>query len=100
MTHDHVQYARTQIKTAPMYDENVAAKVAEQFQGGMALVEEKCGRFVRGKHVGSLRGWAHFEIVVEGGWSRERGCVLLPGQLIRLDVSDFNGKRYLEWRYQ
>jgi hypothetical protein len=69
----------------------------------MALIEERCGRFVRGAHVGKLRGWANIEVCTEGGWQKlgpgqGNGRVLRPGQIVGLSITDFNGKAYLEVR--
>ncbi len=66
-----------------------------------ALVEERCGRYRRGKHTGKLRGWASLEVVTVGGWKKDapgygHGRVVRPGQLLSVRISDFNGKSYLE----
>lgn len=66
-----------------------------------ALVEEKCGRFVRGQHAGKLRGWAHIEVVTEGGWKKygpgeRNGRVVRPGQVLGIKIVAFGGKTYLE----
>ncbi len=60
------QYATTISKRAPMSEELVARKVAEQIAAfypqpftvdqAMALIEERCGRFARGRHKGQLSG--------------------------------------------
>jgi hypothetical protein len=67
----------------------------------MALLEERCGRYTRGAHKGQLRGWAHIEVVVEGGWQRMgpgegNGRVAYPGTILGIAIVDFNGRAYLE----
>lgn len=105
--HNGVQYASTTIKKCPMFDDVCAAKVIEHIGNqypqpfdATALVEEKCGRFVRGKHVGKLRGWAEIEVVVVGGWKKDgpgyrNGRVVRPGTILGIRIVDFNGKSYL-----
>lgn len=68
-----------------------------------ALIEERCGRFTRGKSVGQLRGWAEIEVVTEGGWKKTapgegNGYVAYPGRVLSVKISDFSGKVYLEVR--
>lgn len=108
---DGVQYADTKTSKCPMFDEACARRVAglisERYQttaadpfDGMALIEEKCGRFVRGAHKGQLRGWAEIEICTEGGWRRlgpgqGNGRVLRPGQLVGVRITAFDGTCYL-----
>ena len=67
----------------------------------MALIEEKCGRYTKGKHKGELRGWASIEVVTEGGWKRHgpgerNGRVVRPGSVLSINIGDdFSGKTYL-----
>jgi hypothetical protein len=109
-----VQYANTVTKRCPMADPACAAKVAEhiaQFYcqpftqaDALALIEQQCGRFVRGPKKGLLRGWASIEIVTEGGWKRHgpgerNGGVVYPGRVLSISIGDdFSGKTYLEVR--
>jgi len=63
------------------------------------FIEEKCGRYARGKHAGQLRGWATWTYVLHGGWTIDgpgagNGHVVRPGQFISLVVADFNGNPY------
>ena len=66
------------------------------------LVEEKCGRYTRGQHVGKLRGWASIEVVTEGGWKKygpgeRNGRVVRPGTVLSIRIGDdFTHKTYLE----
>ena len=68
----------------------------------VALIEERCGRFVRGPKKGQLRGWAAIEVVTEGGWKKSgpgerNGHVVRPGQILSISIGDdFSGKTYLE----
>ena len=70
----------------------------------MPMLNEKCGRFVRGPHKGQLRGWVTIEVVTEGGWKRHgpgerNGDVVRPGQVLSISIGDvFSGKTYLEVR--
>jgi len=101
-----VQYASIQSKTCPMFDPACAAKVAEHIsrfrcqpfssEDAMVLVESACGRYVRGKHKGQLRGWAEIRVCTVGGWWREQSRVLLPGMVILVAVRDYSGKVYIE----
>lgn len=103
-----VQYASTAVRRAPMHDPQVAARIIAQISGfypqpfdATTLVEERCGRYVRGAHQGQLRGWAQVEVVTEGGWKKHspgerNGRVVRPGQVLSVVISDFNGKPYLE----
>jgi hypothetical protein len=112
-------YAQTTTKRVPMFDPAVAAKVAEHVSGfycqalaadgtpipfdGMALIEEKCGRYTRGAHKGQLRGWAEITIVERGGWKKDapgylNGHVERPGQIRSIRITDFTGRCYLEVR--
>ena len=109
-----VQYASTVTKRCPMADPVCAAKVAEQISAfypqpftaeqATALIEERCGRYVRGRNKGLLRGWASIQVVTEGGWQRhgpgERdGGVIYPGRILSISIGDdFSGKTYLEVR--
>jgi len=91
-----------------MHDEACAARVIEHVGSfycqpfdAAKLVEERCGRYVRGKHAGKLRGWASLEVVTVGGWKKDApgygsGRVVRPGQLLSVRITDFNGKTYLE----
>lgn len=102
------QYASTEIKRCPMHDDTCAAKIIEHISNmypppfdAAQLVEERCGRFTRGAHVGKLRGWAAIEIVTVGGWKKHgpgylNGRVVRPGQILSIRIEDFNGKTYLE----
>jgi hypothetical protein len=70
---------------------------------GMALIEEKCGRYTRGAHKGQLRGWAEITIVERGGWKKDapgylNGHVERPGQIRSIRITDFTGRCYLEVR--
>lgn len=102
-------YARVETRRVPMFDDAAAAKVAEHISAkypqpfdAMALIEEKCGRFVRGKHTGKLRGWATIEVVTVGGWKKDgpgyrHGHVVLPGIVLRVTIADdYAGKTYLD----
>jgi hypothetical protein len=109
-----VQYATITVKRCPMADPACAAKVAEHIatfycqpftaEQALALIEERCGRFVRGPKKGLLRGWAAIEVVTEGGWRRHgpgegNGRVVRPGQILGITIGDdFSGKTYLEVR--
>lgn len=116
-----VQYASVTLeKMGPMYDDGVAARVIERIsafypQGhslvegevkpfdAAALVEARCGRYVRGAHKGKLRGWASIECVRIGGWKKTapgegNGRVVRPGQVLGLTISAFDGRPYLEVR--
>lgn len=106
-----VQYASFEVKRCPMFDPICAAKVAEHiahFQvqpfspaAAMALIEQKCGRYVRGKHKGELRGWATIKRCTVGGWMRYgpgecNGRVVYPGTLMSVSIGDdCTGKIYL-----
>jgi hypothetical protein len=107
-----VQYASTTVKRCPMADEACALRVAEQIAARMVqpftaadalrLIEERCGRFVRGRNKGRLRGWASIEIVTEGGWKKHgpgerNGRVVYPGTILGISIGDdFSGRTYLE----
>jgi hypothetical protein len=109
MLKNGVQYASTVTKRCPMSDPICAAKVAEHISAfypqpfdAPALIEQRCGRFVRGAKKGLLRGWANIEVVTEGGWKRHgpgegNGRVVRPGQILSINIGDdFSGKTYLE----
>src|SRR5436190_3689548 len=103
-----VQYASFETKRCPMSDDICAAKVIEHIANlstqpftiadAFDLVESKCGRFTRGKTPGALRGWASITICTVGGWTRKDGYghVVYPGTLVRVRISDYNDKTYLE----
>lgn len=116
---DGVQYANTRVSKCPMFDDACAQRVAALIQerytrafetgatseekpfDAMALIEEHCGRYVRGAHKGQLRGWAEIEVCTEGGWRRlgpghGHGYVLRPGQLVSIRITAFDGTCYLE----
>jgi len=105
------QRAVIETKEAPMFDANVAARVAEHVASFMvqpfsvadalALIEKQCGRYTRGAHKGHLRGWAAVSRVVEGGWKKDgpgegNGHVEYPGRVTGVVIADrFSGKQYL-----
>lgn len=103
-------YAQAVTKRVPMFDPNVASKVAEHISAfypqpfdGMALIEKECGRYTRGKHKGAIRGWAEITIVERGGWKKDGpgymyGHVERPGEIRQIRITDFGGKCYLEVR--
>lgn len=105
MTH----YASFNAKSGPMHDDTIAAKVIEMIQGfypngvgqvdAAKLVEEKCGRFVRGKNKGKLRGWATWEFCSRGGWHRRHpgdyGHVVYPGAVMKVEIKPYLGEPYL-----
>lgn len=41
----------------------------------------KCGRFVRGKHKGKVRGWIVWRKCIEGGWNFKLNGVVKPGMM-------------------
>lgn len=93
-----------------MCDDGCAKKIIEHvatFAGfgtdTQATVEKACGRYVRGKNKGKLRGWAHVEVVAEGGWQvlgqgERNGRVLYPNTITKIVISDFAGKELLMCR--
>jgi len=101
-------------KRGPLYDTRVLATVVGIIENAStrtgtgelnldvpALIEQRCGRYVRGKHQGEIRGWATWQFVLRGGWVKDghgylNGHVVRPGQIVSLVVSDFSGKIYLE----
>ncbi len=107
-----VQRASIQTRTVPMFDDVAARTVAGHLakmmvqpftvEQALALIEEKCGRYVRGKHEGQLRGWASISLCTEGGWKRHgpgerNGRVVYPGQIVGISIGDdFSGKTYLQ----
>ena len=95
----NVQLARTEIKRCPMCDDGCAAAVIRHVQAletpgfdAAEEIENACGRFSRGSHVGKLRGWAEIRVCVEGGWLRSECCVALPGRVLGVRIADFNGE--------
>jgi len=109
-----VQYANTQTKKVPMFDDAAAYRVAEHITAfypqpftvaqALALIETQCGRYTRGAHKGQLRGWASITVCTEGGWQRHGtgprgGGVVYPGRILSISIGDdFSGKTYLEVR--
>lgn len=111
-----VQYATITTKRCPLFDDACAEKVVGLVAAfyppaadGMPdrnfaaqLIAERCGRYVRGKNVGKLRGWASIRICTEGGWKRHgpgerNGRVIYPGVILGVSIGDdFSGKTYLE----
>lgn len=104
-----VQRARIEVKRCPMSDDKCAATVIEHialfYSPGsvdvVALVEETCGRYTRGKHVGKLRGWANLTVCTVGGWKtfgpgERNGGVIRPGTILAISITDFDGKPYIE----
>src|SRR5262245_41870183 len=93
-------------KRCPMADDQCASTVIRHIGDkypqpfdAAALVEQRCGRYVRGTHAGKLRGWASIEVCTVGGWRRdgyETGRVMRPGEIGRIEITDFNGKKYLD----
>jgi hypothetical protein len=91
-----------------MYDDKVAARIIEQItefyvpgNDVAAIIEKACGRYVRGKHKGKLRGWATVVFCTEGGWKKDgpgyhNGRVYYPGTVVRITISDYSGKTYLD----
>jgi len=108
-----VQYAKITHKRCPMSDETCAAKVIEHISkfytrnaaGELTIniaeiVENSCGRYVKGKNKGKLRGWATISVCTEGGWKKEgpgegNGGVIYPGTVLGISIGDdFSGKVY------
>jgi len=101
-------------KRGPMHDPRVLDIVIKIFENSCtrtgtgqltvdipALIEQKCGRYSKGKHKGQLRGWATWTYVERGGWVRNgpgygNGHVVRPGHNIAVTVSDYTGNHYLE----
>ena len=99
-------------KRCPMYDDACAARVAAQISAlyptaesgpfdAMALIEERCGRFTRGAHVGKVRGWAEIRVAESGGWLARgpgymNGRVVRPGTVVGVAITAFDGRTYLE----
>lgn len=105
-----VQVARFQEKSCPMAQPVCAERVAEHIasfmvqpftkEQAMEMIEKECGRYVKGKNKGALRGWAHITLCVEGGWKYEgpgerNGFVAYPGKIYGITISDFNGNPYI-----
>jgi hypothetical protein len=105
----NVQRAKTEVKRCPMSEDICADRVIAQIQGfyttgegavnARKVVEEACGRYVKGKNAGKLRGWANIWICVEGGWKTEgpgerNGFVMYPGKVYGISITDFNGNVY------
>lgn len=106
----NVQKARIEEKACPMFDAACALRVAEHVASFMTqpfsveqakqLIEEKCGRYVKGKHKGELRGYAYLRVCTVGGWKfngpgQGNGFVAYPGKLYGLTIADFDGHPYL-----
>lgn len=94
-------HARITIKSAPLSDEAVVAKVTEHLSkmglpDAATALEAAVGRYVRGKNAGKLRGWVRIHVAESGGWYKEgpgymNGHVVLPGTVIAITVTDFMG---------
>jgi hypothetical protein len=81
---------------------HIARFMAQPFTEEQAakLVEEKCGRYTRGKNKGQLRGYAYIEVCTVGGWrlygpGERNGGVCYPGTVLSVTIADFNGNAYL-----
>lgn len=112
MLKNGAQYATIATKRCPMFDPACVAVVARHIAAlrvqpfseadALSLIEKSCGRYVRGKHKGLIRGWASIQICTEGGWKRHgpaegNGRVVYPGTLISVSIGDdFSGKTYLQ----
>lgn len=110
----NVQRARIETKRCPMADENCAARVIGLIEGFYTrdaagqltvnvreIIEKACGRYVRGKNKGKLRGWASIEVVTAGGWQvlgpgAGNGRVVRPGTVIGIKIEDFVGHVYYD----
>lgn len=108
-----VQFAKFIEKRCPMSDPVCYEKVLSLFAGFtpqgttpewkenmIKLIEEKCGRYVKGKNKGQIRGWAHIRICSEGGWEvlgpgAGNGRVVYPGTIMDVMIRDFNGNVYI-----
>lgn len=106
------QYARIEVKTCPMFDDTCAATVMRHIEdlytrttkGELtidvpAIIEKACGRYIRGKHTGKLRGYAYMNVVTKGGWQKlgpgeGNGRVVTPGTILEIRIVDFAGKPY------
>lgn len=106
------QYATIEIKACPMFDDTCAATVMKHIgdrytrnaNGELtidvpAMIEKACGRYIRGKHVGKLRGYAHMTVVTKGGWQKlgpgeGNGRVVTPGTILDISIVDYTGKPY------
>ncbi len=106
----NVQRATIQEKACPMATPACAERVAEYVQSFMCqpftieqarqLIEEKCGRYAKGKNKGQIRGWAYLKVCTVGGWKtngpgERNGFVAYPGKVYGLTIADFNGDPYL-----
>jgi hypothetical protein len=95
-----------------MWDPKVAAKAAEYVEyfstrnsmgeitfDPIALIEEKCGRYTRGKHKGELRGYLEVLYVSIGGWRKTgsymQGYAVRPGKVLGVKISGWKGEVYL-----
>jgi hypothetical protein len=99
-------YATEGRKSGPMHDDAIAARVVDMVNfrnpagfDSSALINEKCGRYVRGQHTGKLRGWATWTFVTCGGWKKDgpgylNGHVVPPGSITSIVISDYSGKVY------
>ena len=106
-----VQFARIEQKECPMFDPNCLQRVAELIatyrvqpftpEDAKALIEKTCGRYVRGKHKGEIRGYAHIRVCTVGGWQvlgpgQGNGRVVYPGRVLSVTIVDFVGNAYLK----
>lgn len=101
------QYAKFgSTNPAPLFDHNVLGKTVQHIsdlcgvdsEEAMAMLEKHCGRYVRGKHKGELRGYVAVSYCREGGWLRtgSEGRVVYPGTILGLEVCGFNGEEMLK----
>lgn len=44
-------------------------------------IERDCGRFLKGKNKGKLRGWIIYQKIEVGGWNYAMRCVFKPGMI-------------------
>ncbi len=105
-------FAETVTRRGPLFDDAIAAQVIAAIQKNVvvgvdpaAILEEKCGRYIRGKHTGKLRGWATWTFVVKGGWIKLgpghlNGRVVAPGAVLSVEVTDYMGKPLLKEDYR
>jgi hypothetical protein len=108
-------YARRSISNAMMYNAGVLEKAAEHItnmstrnsEGKLSfdpitLIEERCGRYTRGKHKGELRGTLHVLYAERGGWIKKgpgymNGRVTLPGQVHGIKITTWAGNTLLAY---
>lgn len=105
-------YATLGSRRGPLHDQKIldeVVKMVEHFESsgvaranGLEILEQRCGRFVQGKHVGELRGWASWTFVRSGGWLKSgpgyrNGGVVRPGDVVALEVTDFSGKQFVAY---